>query len=81
VELPWDDLARQSWKLADRLNGQRFERGGDELPVRACTSRVHLGVAPSGILGDALAGIRELTAVIQSARPLRRRVCVIARRR
>jgi hypothetical protein len=31
VQLPWDDLAGQAWELADRLGGQRFDRGGDEL--------------------------------------------------
>jgi hypothetical protein len=31
VRLPWDDLAGRGWELADRLDGRRFERGGDEL--------------------------------------------------
>jgi glycosidase len=31
VHLPWDDLAGRDWELADRLGGQRFERGGDEM--------------------------------------------------
>ena len=31
VRLPWDDLGGRTWKLADRLSGQTFERGGDEL--------------------------------------------------
>ena len=31
VRLPWDDLAGRDWELSDRLGGQRFERGGDEL--------------------------------------------------
>jgi hypothetical protein len=31
VRLPWGDLARRAWKLADRLSGDHFERSGDEL--------------------------------------------------
>ena len=31
VHLPWADLAGRDWELADRLDGARFERGGDEL--------------------------------------------------
>ena len=31
VHIPWDDLSGQDWRLEDRLNGQEFERGGDEL--------------------------------------------------
>ena len=31
VHLPWEDLAGRTWKLTDRLSGQRFERDGDEL--------------------------------------------------
>jgi hypothetical protein len=31
VHLPWGDLGGQVWELADRLSGQRFQRGGDEL--------------------------------------------------
>jgi hypothetical protein len=31
VRLPWDDLAGRGWELGDRLSGQRFQRGGDEM--------------------------------------------------
>ena len=31
VHVPWDDLAGRDWVLTDRLDGRRFERGGDEL--------------------------------------------------
>lgn len=31
VRLPWDDLAGRTWTLTDRLGGQSFDRGGDEL--------------------------------------------------
>jgi Alpha amylase, catalytic domain len=31
VRLPWGDLARRTWSLADRLSGDCFERSGDEL--------------------------------------------------
>ena len=31
VHPPWEDLAARTWKLADLLSGQRFERDGDEL--------------------------------------------------
>ncbi|GAA4941680.1 alpha-amylase family glycosyl hydrolase [Actinoplanes utahensis] len=31
VELPWPRLAGRSWRLADQLSGQVFERDGDEL--------------------------------------------------
>jgi Alpha amylase, catalytic domain len=31
VHLPWQDLAGTTWQLEDRIDGQKFERGGDEL--------------------------------------------------
>jgi hypothetical protein len=31
VRLPWEDLADRRWNLVDRLDGRRFERGGDDL--------------------------------------------------
>ena len=31
MRLPWDDLAGRTWQLTDRLDGERFERAGDEL--------------------------------------------------
>ncbi len=31
VHLPYDDLHGRTWTLADRLNGQTFDRAGDEL--------------------------------------------------
>jgi hypothetical protein len=31
VELPWPDLAGRTWRLTDLLDGQVFERSGDEL--------------------------------------------------
>jgi hypothetical protein len=31
VRLPWSDVAGRAWTLTDRLDGQRFERAGDEL--------------------------------------------------
>jgi hypothetical protein len=31
VRLPWDDMARRSWQLTDPLDGERFERAGDEI--------------------------------------------------
>jgi hypothetical protein len=31
VRPPWDDLRGRDWDLVDRLDGRRFERGGDEL--------------------------------------------------
>ena len=31
MRLPWDDLAGRGWELTDRLDGQRFDRDGDEL--------------------------------------------------
>jgi hypothetical protein len=31
VRLPWDDVAGRSWTLTDRLDGERFERAGDEI--------------------------------------------------
>ena len=31
VRLPWDDVAGRTWQLTDRLDGERFERAGDEL--------------------------------------------------
>ncbi len=31
VRLPWDDLAGRAWQLTDRLNGERFQRAGDEM--------------------------------------------------
>jgi hypothetical protein len=29
--VPWGDLAGKAWQLEDALNGDRFERDGDEL--------------------------------------------------
>jgi len=29
VRVPWDDLRGRNWELVDRLDGRRFERGGD----------------------------------------------------
>ena len=31
VRLPWGDLAGRSWRLADKLSDDRYERSGDEL--------------------------------------------------
>ena len=31
VHLPWGDIAGRRWELADRLDGRRFQREGDEL--------------------------------------------------
>ena len=31
VRLPWDDLAGRTWQLTDRLDGERFDRAGDEI--------------------------------------------------
>ena len=31
MRLPWDDVAGRTWQLTDRLDGERFERAGDEL--------------------------------------------------
>jgi hypothetical protein len=31
VRLPWDDVAGRTWQLTDRLDGERFGRGGDEM--------------------------------------------------
>jgi len=31
VRLPWEDLHGRDWELVDRLDGRRFERGGDEV--------------------------------------------------
>jgi glycosidase len=31
IQLPWDNLARSSWHLTDVLNGDIFDRDGDEL--------------------------------------------------
>jgi hypothetical protein len=31
VRLPWDDVAGGSWQLTDRLDGEHFQRAGDEL--------------------------------------------------
>jgi hypothetical protein len=31
VRLPWDDVARRTWQLTDRLDGGRFDRAGDEI--------------------------------------------------
>jgi hypothetical protein len=31
VRLPWDDVAGRTWTLTDRLDGERFERAGDEI--------------------------------------------------
>ena len=31
VRLPWDDVAGRTWQLTDRLDGERFERAGDEI--------------------------------------------------
>ena len=38
VTLPWNDLAGRDWELTDRLDDQRFERDGETLASRACTS-------------------------------------------
>ena len=46
VRLPWDDLAGRRWELTDRLDGERFERDGDELGRRRPVRRARrLGVA------------------------------------
>jgi hypothetical protein len=31
VRIPWDDLAGRTWRLADALSGDSFERSGDEM--------------------------------------------------
>ncbi|HEX6697281.1 MAG TPA: alpha-amylase family glycosyl hydrolase [Solirubrobacteraceae bacterium] len=31
VRLPWDDVAGRTWQLTDRLDGECFERSGDEI--------------------------------------------------
>ena len=31
MRLPWQDVAGRDWQLTDRLDGERFERAGDEL--------------------------------------------------
>jgi hypothetical protein len=31
VRLPWDDVAGRSWQLTDRLDGERFDRAGDDI--------------------------------------------------
>ncbi len=31
VRLPWGDLPGRTWELTDRLDGQQFQRAGDEL--------------------------------------------------
>jgi hypothetical protein len=31
VRLAWDDVAGRTWQLTDRLDGERFQRAGDEI--------------------------------------------------
>jgi hypothetical protein len=31
VHVPWDELIGKTWRLADALSGERFDRGGDEI--------------------------------------------------
>ena len=34
VALPWNDLSGRSWRLADRLGPDRYDRNGDDLAAR-----------------------------------------------
>jgi hypothetical protein len=34
VHARWTDLPGRTWTLEDRLSGERFERGGDELSAQ-----------------------------------------------
>jgi hypothetical protein len=45
VRLPWDGLAGADWELVDFLDGQRFERGGDELAAEG----LYVALEPWGV--------------------------------
>jgi hypothetical protein len=45
VHLPYDDLRGRTWTLTDRLSGQTFERGGDELAGEG----LYVGLDPWGV--------------------------------
>jgi hypothetical protein len=55
VHLPWGDLAGRTWELADRLGGERFERGGDEL----ASEGLYVGLDPWRSYLLALSGARD----------------------
>ncbi|MFC4068732.1 alpha-amylase [Actinoplanes subglobosus] len=44
IELPWPGLAGRSWRLTDQLDGQVFERDGDEL----AGSGLYIDLSPWG---------------------------------
>jgi hypothetical protein len=31
IQVPWDDLRGKTWRLADALSGETYDRGGDEM--------------------------------------------------
>ena len=41
VRLPWTDLAGQTWQLDDLLNGDRYERDGDDMATSGLYVSLH----------------------------------------
>src|SRR5271169_946731 len=44
VQVAWDDLAGQTWKLTDQLSGATYERSGDDM----LASGLYVDLAPWG---------------------------------
>jgi hypothetical protein len=44
LHVPWDDVAGQTWRLDDRMSGDVFTRGGDEI----ATDGLYVQLAPWG---------------------------------
>ena len=65
VRLPWTDLAGRTWQLDDLLNGDRYERDGDDV----ATSGLYVSLPPRGSTSS---GVHRPNPPLSCTDPIRR---------